>query len=264
MILGIMQPYFFPYLGYFDLINYADKWVVFDTAQYMRHGWVNRNRILHPARGWQYIGVPVKHHAREAPISQIEIAAAAKWRRRIPGQFAHYKSSAPNFDLVDGLLRDVFSFRWESLSRFNIFALRRCCHVLGIEFDYKVFSELSLNLGPIEGPGDWALRICEALGAEEYINPPGGADLFDSAKFAAAGIKLTIQSYAPLVYDCGAFEFIPDLSILDVLLWNTPAHIMAHLNGPGLEIIRTVEPGSLTTGDIVRVPNCSSEGCLIF
>ena len=74
MKLGIMQPYFFPYLGYFDLIHSVDKWVVFDTPQYIRHGWVNRNRILHPESDWQYIIVPLKKHPRNTPIKEIEIA----------------------------------------------------------------------------------------------------------------------------------------------------------------------------------------------
>ena len=71
--LGIMQPYFFPYLGYFDLINRTDRWIVFDTAQYIRHGWVNRNRILHSDSEWQYILVPLKKHSRKAAIKDIAV-----------------------------------------------------------------------------------------------------------------------------------------------------------------------------------------------
>ena len=79
MKVGIMQPYFFPYLGYFDLINRVDKWIVFDTPQYIRHGWVNRNRILHPHQGWQYIVVPLKKHDRDTSINQIETADPTEW-----------------------------------------------------------------------------------------------------------------------------------------------------------------------------------------
>ena len=78
MILGIMQAYFFPYLGYFDLINCSDKWIVFDTVQYIRHGWVNRNRILHPTEGWQYIIVPIRKSKREAVLSSVEINGLAE------------------------------------------------------------------------------------------------------------------------------------------------------------------------------------------
>ena len=86
MKLGIMQPYLFPYLGYFDLINSVDRWVVCDTCQYIRHGWVNRNRILHPTKGWQYIVVPLTKHERNASIDSITVHADAKWKARILGQ----------------------------------------------------------------------------------------------------------------------------------------------------------------------------------
>ena len=74
MKLGIMQPYFFPYPGYFALIAQVDRWVVFDTPQYMRHGWVNRNRILHPGSGWQYIVAPLVKHRRSTSIRDIRLA----------------------------------------------------------------------------------------------------------------------------------------------------------------------------------------------
>ncbi|MBN2466493.1 WbqC family protein, partial [candidate division WOR-3 bacterium] len=86
-----MQPYFFPYLGYFDLIYRTDRWVVFDTAQYIRHGWVNRNRILHPSSGWQYITAPLRQHHRDTPISGVLVKEGRDWRDRVCGQLVHYK-----------------------------------------------------------------------------------------------------------------------------------------------------------------------------
>ena len=83
MKLGLMQPYFFPYLGYFDLIYSSDRWIVFDTVQYIRRGWINRNRILHPEEGWQYIIVPRKKHGTQTAIKDVEVSTAPKWPRRI-------------------------------------------------------------------------------------------------------------------------------------------------------------------------------------
>ena len=80
MKLGAMQPYFFPYLGYFDLINCTDRWIVADTVQYMKQGWVNRNRILNPSGGWQYILAPTRKHSHRAAIGEIELNDAADWR----------------------------------------------------------------------------------------------------------------------------------------------------------------------------------------
>jgi hypothetical protein len=220
MKLGIMQPYFFPYLGYFELIRRTDEWIVFDTAQYIRHGWVNRNRVLHPKSGAQYIKVPIKHCVRETPIKEIEIADRDELRPRILGQIEHYKKRAPYYRETTALVDECLSGDEISLSRLNVSILDRLCRHLDIPFRCRVFSEMQLPLGPVEGPGDWALRISEALGAGEYVNPPGGVDLFDPRKFAASGIRLTLQKLIDFTYECRGYEFEPYLSIIDVLMWN--------------------------------------------
>src|SRR5690349_20303640 len=160
MKLGIMQPYFFPYLGYFDLINYTDRWIVFDDVQYIRHGWINRNRILHPKDGWSYIVVPVRH-TRQMHIREVTIAEDGKWKKRILGQLHNYQKKAPYYDLVIGLIEDCLTFDDDLISRFNIFTLRKVCDYLGIHFNYSVFSEMNLNLEDIKEPGDWALSISQ-------------------------------------------------------------------------------------------------------
>src|SRR6516164_5585189 len=109
--LGVMQPYLFPYIGYFDLTCRVDRWVVFDTAQYPRHGWVNRNRILHPVRGWQYIIAPVVKHHRAARICDVQVIEDRAWCKHIEGQLAHYRRRAPYFDVVMSLVRDCLSVR---------------------------------------------------------------------------------------------------------------------------------------------------------
>jgi hypothetical protein len=224
-----MQPYFFPYIGYFDLIQQSDRWVVFDTAQYIRHGWVNRNRILHPTSEWQYIIVPVQHHHQDTPINEICILEDNKWRDKLIGQLQHYKKKAPFFTEVTDMVATCLDDSDESLSRLNVRTQEIVCTYLGIPFRYAFFSEMDLKLGPVEGPGDWALRIAEALGASEYINPPGGAQLFDRSMFEAAGITLTIQTPVDFVYNCDGYEFQSDLSILDVLMWNSPEVVRAYL-----------------------------------
>ncbi len=232
MRLGVMQPYFFPYIGYFDLIWQTDRWIVFDTAQYIQQGWVNRNRVLHPQQGWQYILVPLQRHHHETPIKDIRIAKEGKscrWRNRILGQLQHYRKKAPFFDTVLDMVSDVLSYTDESLTELNVQGLSRICAYLEIPFDYSLMSEMSLALGPVEGPGDWSLRISEALGASEYINPPGGAHLFELAKFEEAGIKLTIQTPVDFVYECPGYEFEPNLSIIDVMMWNSAETIRSYL-----------------------------------
>ena len=227
---GGMQPYFFPYIGYFDLIYQADFWVVVDRVQYIERGWINRNRILHPASGWQYINVPIRRHPHTTPISEIRIAEDGRWRDRLLGQLQHYKRKAPFFDQVMDIISTCLHETDGSITQLNVNSLEKVCAYLGLPFHYKLFSEIDLEqLGPVEGPGDWALRVSELLGASEYINPPGGAHLYDPRKFEAAGIKLTIQVPVDLVYDCEGYEFQPNLSIIDVLMWNSPGAIRRYL-----------------------------------
>jgi len=229
MKLGLMQPYFFPYLGYFDLIYQSDRFIIFDTAQYIRRGWVNRNRVLHQQQGWQYITVPVKKHSRSMPIQAIEITSDDAWKEKILGQLQHYKRRAPFFHEVIDLVQEGISSKEISLSRLNVTCLALACDYLDIPFDYVYFSEMDVELGPIEGPGDWALRLSEALGADEYVNPPGGVDIYDPDRFREHDIKLTLRNLPPLTYDCDGYEFIPNLSIIDVLMWNEPERVREHL-----------------------------------
>ena len=230
MKLGSMQPYFFPYIGYFDLINYTDNWIVFDSAQYTRHGWINRNRIHHPNSGWQYLIVPLKKHGRDIPINKVIIDNTKDWKNKILGQLQHNKKKAPFFKSTMDFVEECFSVEENSISKLNIYSLERICNILDIDFNYSLFSQTNLGLGPIEEPDDWALRMAEALGAAEYANPSGGRSFFKEKKFMEMGIKLTFRQIPPLKYICEGYEFIPDLSIIDVLMWNSPEKIKQYLD----------------------------------
>jgi hypothetical protein len=230
MTLGLMQPYFFPYIGYFDLINRTDEWIVFDNVQYIQRGWVNRNRMLHPNTGWQYIIVPLEKHHRDTPIKDIRISRT-EWVNRIIGQLQHYRTRAPHYRAVLEVVRAVLDPSEISLSRLNVTALAAVCGYLSISFRPRIFSEMDIQLGAIESPGDWALQICRARKATGYLNPPGGTGLYDPEVFARNGIRLQIQEAADFRYDCAPYQFEPALSILDVMMWNEPAAIKRWLDG---------------------------------
>jgi len=218
MNLGIMQPYFFPYIGYFSLIKATDKWVVFDKVQYIRHGWVNRNRILHPTEGWQYIIAPLKKHERAARISQVELVDGDQWRKRILGQLEHYRKTAPFFRETFDLVSDCLNSENKSLAKLNVHSLSRICEYLGVVFDYDVFSESNMALGEVDDPGLWALRISQHYRANSYINPAGGKELFDPQAFKKAGIALQFLKPAAVAYDQRRENFVPSLSIIDMLM----------------------------------------------
>lgn len=191
---------------------------------------MNRNRILHPTSGWLHIIVPVKKHSRGTPIWQIEASASQDWCDRIIGQLDHYRKRAPFFHETVQLVQACLAVKETSLSRLNVSVLRQICELLEIPFQYDYLSEMSLELEPIDGPGDWALQISRSLNASEYINPPGGAHLFSRQEFEKYGIELTIQDYYSFNYATGPYQFIPDLSVIDVLMWNSVGTIRAHLD----------------------------------
>jgi len=230
MKLAAMQPYFLPYLGQFDLLHQVDLWVVFDVAQYIRHGWVNRNRVLHPVAGWQYIIVPVQKHSYQVPINQIEVAGQEDWQTRIFRQLEHYHGTAPYYTDVIAFLGAHLDCEDGRLSSLNVRLFRAVSRWLGIETPIVVFSESGVSLDGAHGPENLALSLCKAFGAEDYLNPPGGRDLYNPAHFLEWGIQLEIQEYSPLIYPCGPYVFEPNLSILDVMMWNSPEQVKHYLD----------------------------------
>jgi hypothetical protein len=159
----------------------------------------------------------------------VRLAPDRDWRDLILRQVEHYRRKAPFFDDTFQLLERCLDTDTDSLGKLSVQILHEVCERLDIPFSYAFFSEMDLPIGPIEGPGDWALRISEAMGATEYVNPPGGRELFDQDAFAKADIKLTIRKFEDLRYEPRGYEFIPTLSIFDVMMWNSVATINEHL-----------------------------------
>ena len=226
MKLGIMQPYFFPYIGHFSLISAVDQWIVFDISQYTPKSWMNRNRILHPKQGWQYITIPLSNSSISIKTNEAKILEITKAKINIFGKLSHYKKKAPYFSAVNDLIQEIFgSCKSDSLVQLNIEGLKSICHYLNIPFKYKVCSDLSLSLGDKLGAGDWALEICSQLGATSYLNPDSGRNIFDPAAFKDRGISLQFAKFSEFAYSTGPYDYEPNLSILDVMMWNSPSLI---------------------------------------
>jgi len=218
--IGIMQPYFFPYLGYYSLIKNTDKFVLLDSVQYIRHGWINRNRILKPGDGWQYITVPLKKKGLSTLISDMEIDDRQDWKNRILRQLAHYSSRAPFYREALSLVESCLDIQTGSIVDLNAYVLTKTCRYLHIPANFDVFSKIGMSLGAMNGPGDWALKISKKLQADEYCNPVGGKDLFDVDQFEKNGIKITFLQNNLRSYNQGRNGFEAGLSIIDVLMFN--------------------------------------------
>ena len=222
MRLGIMQPYFMPYIGYISLIKHTDRFILFDTVQFIRHGWIERNRMLKQNEGWQYIQVPlIKQNGRDTLIKDVKINNKEDWKRKILAQLQHYKKVAPYYRRVAALLEEIFANDFDNITTLNKASLECICKYLGFERRLEVFSQMHLDIEHVNAPDEWALNICKAIdGANEYINPIGGLSFFDRTKYENAGIKLYFQDMTIPEYYQKRTTFEPSLSILDVMMWN--------------------------------------------
>lgn len=229
--IGIMQPYFFPYLGYFQLIASVERGVLFDTAQYVRKSWMNRNRILDSKGGWQYINVPVSTTLGTS-IQGTTVIDHAAALQRILGQLEHYRGKAPFYSQVRELISLAFASVTDSgIADLNRQSLKVVCDYLGLAFDWTPLSAMDLQLPTIEHPGQWALEISTQLGAHRYVNAPGGREIFVNNEWEERDIELLFLDLSTFVYSTEPYPFVDNLSIIDVLLWNEPAAITAYIRG---------------------------------
>ena len=228
MKIGIMQPYFFPYLGYFSLIKHTDEFILFDPVQFIRHGWIERNRILKPNEGWQYISVPLQKHGLSTIIQDVKINNNEKWREKLLAQLEHYKKRSPYYKETVDVVKNATALPPLSITDLNQQILTTVCEYLNIPFKSQIFSKMNLKIEPVHAADEWALNICKALGnIDEYWNPPGGMDFFDRSKYEKAGIKLVFQKPILNFYSQrrGPENFESGLSIIDVMMFNSPEEI---------------------------------------
>jgi hypothetical protein len=226
----IMQPYFYPYIGYFQLIQAADRFILFDDVQYIRHGWINRNRILKPGEGCQFIIMPLAAHTRDTLIKDIQPVDADKNKERILRQIEHYKKTAPYYKTIRSLIGDCFATEHDTLAEMNGCYLKEVCNSRGIDFKIERSSQMNFDYSQVKDAGDWALRMCEQLKATAYINPVGGMELFDNNKFEKSNIRLRFLQPALQPYSQRREHFEPGLSIIDVMMFNEPAAVKNLIN----------------------------------
>lgn len=235
MTLAIMQPYLFPYLGYFQLIQAADRFVLLDAVQYIRHGWINRNRILKPGEGWQYIILPLQPHCQKDSIAQIQYQPQPNHREKLLRQLEHYKKKAPYYEACRAVVAEALATPDLSVTAVNAHALRCCNRYIGIDTPLDISSQLPLQYHDVQHAGQWALRIAQQLQASAYINPAGGADLFVPEEFGAVGIRLQFLQAELPAYNQRRPTFEPGLSIIDVMMFNEPAAIRQMLHACSIQ-----------------------------
>jgi len=227
MKLGIMQPYLFPYIGYFQLIHAVDKFVLFDDVNYINRGWINRNRILVNNKDYMFT-MSLDKASQNKLINEINLSEDMAWRTKLLNTLKMSYSRALVFQDVYPLLEEIIMLDEKNLSRFIRSSLQMVCKYLYIQTE---IIPSSTPYATLDFKGAYKiLEICKKEGANEYINPIGGREIYDPALFAENNIRLHFLESNPLIYKQGAEPFVPCLSIIDILMFNPPDKISAYLN----------------------------------
>lgn len=223
---AVMQPYFFPYIGYFQLIDAADVFVHFDDVQYIDRGWSNRNRILNSGKA-QLLTYPVKNASRDLPYKEREYRAADKDQADLIRAIEYAYVKAPQFGSVMPLLEGIVGFTESNVAAFNANLIQTVCAYLGIPTQL-VFSS-SLGVAPALRAQAKIIETCRRLGADRYVNASGGVALYDREAFAQVGMELAFIAPELQPYRQFKNEPIVGLSVIDVIMFNSVDEVRGRL-----------------------------------
>lgn len=227
---AIMQPYFLPYLGYFQLISEADIFVVYDDVKYTKKGWINRNRFLFNGIP-EIFTIPLQKASDSLNIGERYLSNdyykhAIKNLRKIEQSY----KKAPYFNETFTILERCFFHEEQNLFNFLLNSLNVICSYLKINTEFIMSSKLKISK-KIKCE-QRVIEICKQLSAAHYINPIGGLDLYDKENFRQSSINLSFLKMDTVTYKQFNNEsrFVPNLSILDIMMFNSPQDIKEILN----------------------------------
>ncbi|MEE1059473.1 MAG: WbqC family protein [Treponema sp.] len=224
MRLGIMQPYFFPYLGYWQLLANVDKYVVYDDVTYIKGGWINRNNFL--INGQKNLLTMRLEKASSYTLIK-DIAIKDDFVKFLKTIEMGYKK-APFFEDIFRLLKDICQCPDKKLGQFLFNSHIKICEYLGIDTELILSSSFEKHT-ELKGK-DKVISICKQLGADEYINAIGGQELYDKKEFAENGIRLNFIQANLREYRQLKNEFVAGLSIIDIMMFNSKEEIKEMLN----------------------------------
>ncbi|MFT4222182.1 WbqC family protein [Dysgonomonas sp.] len=226
MKLGIMQPYFLPYIGYFQLLNAVDKYVIYDNIQFTKKGWINRNRILQNGKD-ALITIPVEKDSDYLNICQRSVSSGFD-KKKLLNQIKESYRKAPYFDEVMPLTEEIVNYDDNNLFDYIYHSIVKICGYLRIDTELIVSSTIDIDHS-LKGQAK-VIAICKTLEATEYYNAIGGQELYSITDFEKENIKLNFVSSNPVEYKQFTNEFVPWLSILDVMMFNSTEEIKKMLN----------------------------------
>lgn len=244
MKLAGMQSYFLPYIGYFQLIEAADKFILSSNLNYTSQGWINRNRLLIKNQNVFTITVPIRSASSNALISSIKIDISSQWKKKLLKTIYNNYKGAEYFNEVYPFLENMFSRSFEYLYQLNGYLITNICSYIGIETTIESdnsnkYFEIEEKLLKIE-VNDYSqfqymeetrpekkiariLEMCKTENATIYINAIGGQSMYSKEEFLKYGIELKFIQTEGFNYPQFSNDFQPNLSIVDVLMHNGSA-----------------------------------------
>jgi len=223
-----MQPYIFPYIGYFQLLNAVDEFVIYDNIQYTKKGWINRNRILVNGKD-KLFTIPLKKGSDYLDIKERFLSDDVQThQKKLLNLINQNYKKAPYFDSIYPLVESVISYDESNLFSF----LGNSIRVLAkhLQINTKIIVSSSIDASHYLKGAERVVDICKRVGASQYFNPIGGTELYDVNEFSGEGIELHFVKTKPLVYPQFKNEFVPMLSIIDVMMFNSSEQVIAMLN----------------------------------
>lgn len=226
MKIAIMQPYFLPYIGYFQLINAVDVFVVYDNIKYTKKGWINRNRFLVNGRD-RLFSIPLKNGSERLDVRDREVSAALD-RTKLLNQFAGAYAKAPFFERAFADVRDIVSYSETNLFKFILNSVVCVCARLQIRTKLVISSEVAIDHARLKAQ-DKVIALCKALHGTAYVNPMGGVELYDRVEFKRQGLELSFLKIGDVRYPQFDHDFVPGLSIVDVMMFNSTERVRSFL-----------------------------------
>lgn len=213
-----MQPYLFPYLGYFQLIDSVDRFVVYDDVNYIKQGWINRNNILLNDKAFMF-NIPLNGASSFKKINETEVDNRVNWRKKLMQTFSHAYSKAPNYKRVYPIIENTINCKSDFISDVCLSGIINVCEYLSIKTLIRTSSVIYNNQNLQSS--DRVIDICKKEEATIYINAIGGMKLYDKNIFLENGLDLKFISSGKINYKQYNNDFVSSLSIIDLLMFNT-------------------------------------------
>ena len=235
MKLGMNQPYFFPYLGFYQLIHAVDRFIIYDNFNYIKGGWINRNRFLVVSGNPTYFNAVTEDSSPYKRIRDIRLSPKTNWRRKLLNTFFLNYRKCPFFAETYTLLETIIQLETDSLSELATKSISAVCRHLQIRSEIVEnprYEELEnalddenltqafplIKLSVPERKVFRVIAVCHMMKASEYVNPMGGQAFYDKGAFKANGIDLHFLRSRDEPYQQATKEYHPGLSIIDVLM----------------------------------------------